>query len=79
MQTAATRRNVKAWGIAPGIGLEHECPEGAGWRNASTFRPFRAFSVAIHFSQGDALGFHMSGLWPRLLCTSPKNISWPNP
>ena len=31
-------------------------------------------------SQGDALGFHISRLWPEpLSVTSLRNISWPNP
>ena len=42
---------------------------------SSSFRPFGAFCVSIHLSQGDALGFHILGLWPRPLFALPQRTS----
>ena len=38
--------------------------KGQNWGRASSFRPVGAVCVSIHFSQGDALGFRILGLWP---------------
>ena len=38
--------------------------KGQNWGRASSFRPVGAVCVSNHFSQGDALGFRIWGLWP---------------
>ena len=38
--------------------------KGQNCGRASSFRPVGAVCVSIHFSQGDALGFRILGLWP---------------
>ncbi len=38
--------------------------KGRNWGRATSFRPLGAVCVSNHFSQGDALGFHILGLWP---------------
>ena len=38
--------------------------KGQNCGRASSFRPVRAVCGSIYFSQGDALGFRILGLWP---------------
>ena len=49
--------------------------KGQNCGRASSFRPVGAVCGSIYFSQGDALGFRILGLWPRRLSTLLRRTS----
>ena len=61
LQFAATRRNVKAWGIAPGIRTNSNIKalKGRNHGMLDHFAPFGALAIRFVRPQGVALGYHI--------------------